>query len=168
LPAPSRAAGARSIDVPGLRFRMDNPPLRRSRGLPHSSHCGAFFHCREEGDRPRRYPEDSAPSALLGNILASISHWARIAIPMVRRGWLIVPAQSEPARCRTSGCAARRRGSLGCTAGKRPPGRASLRGADLRGAYMRLATLDDADLSDAQFGRRRRLDAGSARPGALE
>ena len=31
-------------------FRMDNPPLRRSRGLPHNSHRGAFY-CREEGDQ---------------------------------------------------------------------------------------------------------------------
>src|SRR5215472_16989651 len=31
-------------------FRMDNPPLRRSRGLPDNSHRGAFY-CREEGDQ---------------------------------------------------------------------------------------------------------------------
>ena len=31
-------------------FRMDNPPLPRSRGLPDNSHRGAFY-CREEGDQ---------------------------------------------------------------------------------------------------------------------
>ena len=61
LPAPARAAGARSIDVPGLRFRMDNPPLRRSRGLPHSLHWGAFSYCREEGDQDR--PVSAKPSS---------------------------------------------------------------------------------------------------------
>ena len=34
------------------------------------------------------HPRDAAPSALLGNIPAAVSHKARIARPMVRRGWL--------------------------------------------------------------------------------
>jgi biotin/methionine sulfoxide reductase len=34
------------------------------------------------------HPRDPDPSPLLGNIPASVSHRARIARPMVRRGWL--------------------------------------------------------------------------------
>ena len=34
------------------------------------------------------HPQDPDPSPLLGNIPASVSHRARIARPMVRRGWL--------------------------------------------------------------------------------
>ena len=59
------------------------------RGLPHSSHWGAFsVRLREEGIEVVPHPRDADPSALLGNIPASISHPARIARPMVRRGWL--------------------------------------------------------------------------------
>jgi biotin/methionine sulfoxide reductase len=59
------------------------------RGLPHSSHWGAFsVLLREEGIEVVPHPQDADPSALLGNIRASISHPARIACPMVRRGWL--------------------------------------------------------------------------------
>jgi biotin/methionine sulfoxide reductase len=43
---------------------------------------------REEGIEVVSHPRDADPSALLGNIPASISHPARIARPMVRRGWL--------------------------------------------------------------------------------
>jgi biotin/methionine sulfoxide reductase len=57
--------------------------------LPHSSHWGAFsVLLREEGIEVVPDPRDADPSALLGNIPASISHPARIARPMVRRGWL--------------------------------------------------------------------------------
>jgi biotin/methionine sulfoxide reductase len=34
------------------------------------------------------HPRDPVPSALLGNIPASVSHPARVARPMIRRGWL--------------------------------------------------------------------------------
>src|SRR4029077_9065856 len=59
------------------------------RGVPHSSHWGAFS-VRAEGHDIEvvPHPSDPAPSALLGNIPASVSHKARIARPMVRRGWL--------------------------------------------------------------------------------
>jgi biotin/methionine sulfoxide reductase len=43
---------------------------------------------REEGIEIVPHPRDAHPSALLGNIPASISHPARIARPMARRGWL--------------------------------------------------------------------------------
>jgi biotin/methionine sulfoxide reductase len=43
---------------------------------------------REGGIEVTPHPQDTDPSALLGNIPASVSHPARIARPMVRRGWL--------------------------------------------------------------------------------
>ena len=59
------------------------------RGLPHSSHWGAFsVRVREEGIEILPHPRDPDPSTLLGNIPASVSHPARIARPMARRGWL--------------------------------------------------------------------------------
>src|SRR6266436_6071352 len=59
------------------------------RGLPHSSHWGAFSvlaHGRDIEVVP--HPGDPDPSTLLGNIPAAVSHRARIARPMVRRGWI--------------------------------------------------------------------------------
>src|SRR5438105_15925100 len=59
------------------------------RGLSHSSHWGAFsVLARGRGIEVAPHPEDPDPSALLGNIPAAVSHRARIARPMVRRGWL--------------------------------------------------------------------------------
>ena len=59
------------------------------RGLPHSAQWGAFsVLLDEEGIEIVPHPQDPDPSALLGNIPASASHPARIARPMVRRGWL--------------------------------------------------------------------------------
>jgi biotin/methionine sulfoxide reductase len=63
--------------------------MTRVRGLPHSSHWGAFsvlVQGREIEIVP--HPRDADPSALLGNIPAAVSHPARLARPMVRRGWL--------------------------------------------------------------------------------
>ena len=60
-----------------------------SRSLPHSSHWGAFSVLQRDGSiEIAPHPGDPAPSPLLGNIPASISHRARIAEPMVRRSWL--------------------------------------------------------------------------------
>jgi biotin/methionine sulfoxide reductase len=59
------------------------------RHLPHSAHWGAFsvlMRDRELEILPHRH--DPAPSALLGNIPASVSHKARVKQPMIRRGWL--------------------------------------------------------------------------------
>ena len=59
------------------------------RHLPHSAHWGAFsvlVRDRELEILPHRH--DPAPSALLGNIRASVSHKARVKQPMIRRGWL--------------------------------------------------------------------------------
>ena len=43
---------------------------------------------RERGIEIVPHPRDADPSALLGNIPAAVSHKARLARPMVRRGWL--------------------------------------------------------------------------------
>ncbi len=62
---------------------------RRIEGLPHSSHWGAFsVLARDRSVEIRPHPRDPDPSALLANIPASVSHPARIARPMARRGWL--------------------------------------------------------------------------------
>src|SRR5882724_4493339 len=59
------------------------------RGLPHSSHWGAFSVLARGRDiEVVPHPDDPEPSTLLGNIPAALSHRARIARPMVRRGWL--------------------------------------------------------------------------------
>jgi biotin/methionine sulfoxide reductase len=57
--------------------------------LPHSSHWGAFsVLVRDRDIEVVPHPRDSDPSCLLGNLPASVSHKARIARPMARRGWL--------------------------------------------------------------------------------
>ena len=43
---------------------------------------------RDKGIEVLPHPRDRDPSALLGNIPAAVAHRARIARPMVRRGWL--------------------------------------------------------------------------------
>jgi biotin/methionine sulfoxide reductase len=63
--------------------------MTRVRGLPHSSHWGAFSVLVQEREiEIVPHPRDPDPSALLGNIPAAISHEARVARPMIRRGWL--------------------------------------------------------------------------------
>jgi biotin/methionine sulfoxide reductase len=63
--------------------------MSRTQSLPHSCHWGAFSISARGGTIDiSPHPRDPAPSALLGNIPASISHKARIARPMIRRGWL--------------------------------------------------------------------------------
>ncbi|MBV9015207.1 MAG: molybdopterin-dependent oxidoreductase [Alphaproteobacteria bacterium] len=58
-------------------------------GLPHSSHWGAFsVLARDREIEIVPHPRDPASSTLLGNIPAAVSHKARIAQPMIRRGWL--------------------------------------------------------------------------------
>ena len=69
---------------------MNQTPMPpSSHALPHSSHWGAFSALvRNGGVKIVPHPRDPNPSALLGNIPAAVSHRARIARPMVRRGWL--------------------------------------------------------------------------------
>ena len=57
--------------------------------IPHSSHWGAFSVLRgAEGVTIVPHPRDPDPASLLGNLPAALTHKARIATPMVRRGWL--------------------------------------------------------------------------------
>src|ERR1700758_1550866 len=69
---------------------MNQTPMNPSpHPLPHSSHWGAFSVLVRDGSvEIVPHPRDPNPSPLLGNIPASVSHRARIARPMVRRGWL--------------------------------------------------------------------------------
>ncbi|HYU12856.1 MAG TPA: molybdopterin-dependent oxidoreductase, partial [Stellaceae bacterium] len=77
---------------------VDRPSLR-IRSLPHSSHWGAFsVLVREREIEIVPHPRDADPSALLGNIPAAVSHPARIARPMVRRGWLERGPGPDPRR----------------------------------------------------------------------
>src|SRR5437763_16601509 len=69
---------------------MNRTPMTPSpHPLPHSSHWGAFSVLVRDGSvEIVPHPRDPDPSPLLGNIPSSLSHRARIARPMVRRGWL--------------------------------------------------------------------------------
>src|SRR5271163_1622434 len=68
---------------------MNDSPAKTTRGIPHSSHWGAFSALvRDDRVEITPHPRDRDPSALLGNIPDSVSHRARIAQPMIRRGWL--------------------------------------------------------------------------------
>ncbi|MBV8525687.1 MAG: molybdopterin-dependent oxidoreductase, partial [Acetobacteraceae bacterium] len=56
---------------------------------PHTSHWGVFSALwRGEKLEVRPHPGDPDPSAIIGNFPAALRHPARIARPMVRRGWL--------------------------------------------------------------------------------
>ncbi len=68
---------------------MDMAVSSLTRDFSHSSHWGAFsVRLRDGRIEIVPHPRDPNPSPLLGNIPASVSHRARIARPMVRRGWL--------------------------------------------------------------------------------
>ena len=57
--------------------------------IPHSSHWGAFSVLRrDDGIEIVPHPRDPDPATLLGNLPAALTHRARIAMPMVRKGWL--------------------------------------------------------------------------------
>ncbi len=58
--------------------------------LPHSSHWGAFEAEVADGTvvAIRPYRNDPDPSPLLGNIVDSLRHPARVTEPMIRAGWL--------------------------------------------------------------------------------
>jgi biotin/methionine sulfoxide reductase len=57
--------------------------------LPHSAHWGAF-HAGWDGDRLliRPHATDPDPNQILQNLPQALRHKARVARPMVRRGWL--------------------------------------------------------------------------------
>src|SRR5262245_66232584 len=58
--------------------------------VPHSSHWGAFEAEVADGTVVAIHPyrHDPDPSPLLGNIVGSVRHRARITQPMIRAGWL--------------------------------------------------------------------------------
>jgi len=57
--------------------------------LPHTSHWGAFSAGWRDGTLVvEPHPADPDPSPILGNFADALRHRARIARPMVRRGWL--------------------------------------------------------------------------------
>jgi biotin/methionine sulfoxide reductase len=58
--------------------------------VPHSSHWGAFEAEVADGTvvAVRPYQHDPDPSPLLGNIVDSLRHPARVTQPMIRAGWL--------------------------------------------------------------------------------
>ncbi len=69
------------------------------RGLPHSSHWGTFSAFWQDGRLVvRPHPGDPDPSPLLQNFPDSLRHPARIARPMVRRGWLENRRGPDPRR----------------------------------------------------------------------
>ena len=57
--------------------------------LPHLAHWGAFS-ARWDGQalQVRPHPDDPDPNPLIDNLPAAVQHRARVAQPMVRRGWL--------------------------------------------------------------------------------
>jgi biotin/methionine sulfoxide reductase len=77
-------------NIPCLSMNDVEPRLLvRERALPHSCHWGAFSVRQRHGQvEIVPHPGDPDPSPLLANIPAAISHRARIAEPMVRRGWI--------------------------------------------------------------------------------
>ena len=57
--------------------------------LPHSSHWGAFrASWRDDALVVTPHPNDPDPNGLIQNLPTALRHRARIARPMVRRGWL--------------------------------------------------------------------------------
>lgn len=56
---------------------------------PHSSHWGVFSAAMRDGELVvRAHPGDPDPNGIIDNFPAALRHPARIAQPMVRRGWL--------------------------------------------------------------------------------
>ena len=57
--------------------------------LPHTSHWGVFSARMKDGElQVRPHPGDPDPNEIIQNFPAALRHRARIARPMVRRGWL--------------------------------------------------------------------------------
>src|ERR1700761_5105505 len=56
---------------------------------PHTSHWGVFS-ARWKGDEleVRSHPDDPDPTRIIENFPAALRHRARVARPMIRRGWL--------------------------------------------------------------------------------
>ena len=72
-----------------------------SRWRPHSAHWGAFSARWRDGRiEVRPHPGDPDPNAILENFTTAPDHKARIARPMVRRGWLDQGPQPDDRRGR--------------------------------------------------------------------
>ncbi|TDH62791.1 Asp-tRNA(Asn)/Glu-tRNA(Gln) amidotransferase GatCAB subunit C [Dankookia rubra] len=68
---------------------------------PHSSHWGAFTAAWRDGELVvRPHPEDPDPNRILQNFPRALRHEARIARPMIRRGWLEDGPGADPRRGR--------------------------------------------------------------------
>lgn len=63
--------------------------LREDGFLPHTSHWGVFSARMKDGElEVKPHPGDPDPNGIIDNFPAALRHRARIAQPMVRRGWL--------------------------------------------------------------------------------
>jgi biotin/methionine sulfoxide reductase len=71
--------------------------------IPHTSHWGAFSARWKDGAlEVRPHPADPDPNGILQNFPAALRHSARVAQPMVRRGWLDRGPGPDPRRGRDS------------------------------------------------------------------
>src|SRR6478735_8921934 len=68
---------------------------------PHSSHWGAFTAAWQDGELVvRPHADDPDPNRILQNFPRALRHEARIARPMIRRGWLEDGPGADPRRGR--------------------------------------------------------------------
>ena len=67
----------------------ESPPAIDAPFRPHTSHWGVFS-ARWQGDEleVRPHPDDPDPNRIIENFPGALRHRARVAQPMVRRGWL--------------------------------------------------------------------------------
>ena len=67
----------------------ESPPATNAPFRPHTSHWGVFS-ARWQGGNSRfvPHPDDPDPNRIIENFPGALRHRARIAQPMVRRGWL--------------------------------------------------------------------------------
>jgi biotin/methionine sulfoxide reductase len=71
--------------------------------IPHTSHWGAFSARWKDGElEVRPHPADPDPNGILQNFPGALRHPARVAQPMVRRGWLDRGPGPDPRRGRDS------------------------------------------------------------------
>ena len=71
------------LDDPNQTADADTP------FTPHTSHWGVFSARMKDGElEVRQHPGDPDPNEIIQNFPAALRHRARIAQPMVRRGWL--------------------------------------------------------------------------------